>query len=272
MDPGRSRAGAAPHRGELPDAHRAEQAPTRGQLPHGTVHLDRPGTEEEEHRRRMERRAQQQGRRAAKQEAPDEEPQRQCEMHCREDARHHRQQRPQHGEPLEPFTKIAQFHEDKDTKKGRADGSARPLFSAVSSAGSSKRAPTVHGRTESSGKRFERGEIFGGKGLRRQVNSGKEFRERGGFRGTARASFGGGRPGRKSRPANTGKPTPSEAPPTRENRTPGARPRRNTAESPAPPMRESRPRPEAPSTRENRRGRAPSPVRASRAAPPPRSP
>lgn len=223
MDPGRSRAGAAPHRGELPDAHRAEQAPTRGQLPHGTVHLDRPGTEEKEHRRRMERRAQQQGRRAAKQEAPDEEPQRQCEMHCREDARHHRQQRPQHGEPLEPFTKIAQFHEDKDTKKGRADGSARPLFSAVSSAGSSKRAPTVHGRTESSGKRFERGEIFGGgKGLRRQVNSGKEFRERGGFRGAARASFGGGRPGRKPRPANTGKPTPSEAPPTRENRTAGS--------------------------------------------------
>ena len=56
------------------------------------------------------------------------------------------------------------------------------------------------------------GRFLGGKGLRRQVNSGKEFRERGGFRGTARASFGGGRRG----------PAGSSLPPTLKNRTAGS--------------------------------------------------
>ena len=57
------------------------------------------------------------------------------------------------------------------------------------------------------------GRFFGGgKGLRRQVNSGKEFRERGGFRGTARASFGAGRRG----------PAGSSLPPTLKNRTAGS--------------------------------------------------
>ena len=54
--------------------------------------------------------------------------------------------------------------------------------------------------------------FWGGKGLRRRVNSGKEFRERGGFRGTARASFGGGRRG----------PAGSSLPPTLKNRTAGS--------------------------------------------------
>ena len=56
------------------------------------------------------------------------------------------------------------------------------------------------------------GRFLGGKGLRRQVNSGKEFRERGGFRGTARASFGAGRRG----------PAGSSLPPTLKNRTAGS--------------------------------------------------